>query len=377
MIDKLPPEIIYQVAANLELGSFVSLAKACRRLYNVILNDQSLALRTFLRDTFPSVETPPYWRGASMALVARSRALERHAVTARLVLPPRDTTKIGCQSPSRRDSPTIGYCPVIDSYEYWNGERWLDRTEVLAWGAGDELVMRIKELGSRSHEKWLIFNDLEHTSTYDDICGVHLLKPDNFGWDADEKHLILGRLRGDAIHLAISPDKKTYEHKHNFTTFGQRLSHLDVSGGREPLLAAHLDGDIALYRAIAESEEVNVHPFAAFRSVSGTRCKYSKFLSNRRLALGTGDPAASLSIVNISPEGVHHFWEIGARDLGIENQTFTSRNAKVNAIAPINAQWGGASSSDVFLAGWGDGIVRYEMATTHDLSLPVKMNVSN
>lgn len=158
---ELPQDILYCIAEYLPLESVVCLGRTCRALFVVFLDNKSPFFRAFVRDVYPSIETFPYFREGARALVARSKALERHAVTARFVLPPlRDTAKLGFKWSTRRDNPTIGYRPVIDSYESWNGGRWLDRTEVLAWGAGEEVIIRIRQLGSPRREKWLAFNDL-------------------------------------------------------------------------------------------------------------------------------------------------------------------------------------------------------------------------
>lgn len=364
MISQLPSEIIYHIAAYLPaLSTLLSLARTCRRLYKIILVEDSHVFRHFVKNNFPSIETPAYWKDAAVALTSRSRALDRHALIGRFVVPPRDAAKVGSHQSTRRDNPTIGYRPAIDSYEVWNGEKWADRKEVLAWGAGDEVMMRIKQLGSRKQEKWLVFNDLDHISSYDDICGLRLLRPEQHGKEADREHLIFGRIRGDLVHIVISPDEATYEYKQKFATHGFSIDRMDLSRGSEPVLAAHLDSDsIALYHTA--SEETEVQPFVHIPVVTAgaTRAKYSGFLSSHRLAVGTGGLGNSLSVFTILPERVSICREIGVDELDIENRNGIAQKAHVTAIAPLKMQGVEESSGDVFLAGWGDREVRL-----HDL----------
>ncbi len=48
---------------------------------------------------------------------------------------------------------TMGYRPCIDSYEEMYGA-WGERREVLAWGAGTQIVMRIKTTGAHASALW-------------------------------------------------------------------------------------------------------------------------------------------------------------------------------------------------------------------------------
>jgi hypothetical protein len=48
----------------------------------------------------------------------------------------------------------MGFQPVIDSYEDWTADKWSSRKEVLALGAGAELVVRLKTMGDRAEQMW-------------------------------------------------------------------------------------------------------------------------------------------------------------------------------------------------------------------------------
>lgn len=369
MLTELPAEIIYNIVLHLPAVScLTSLAETCHHLHLLIAAEDSRIFRTFLKTRFPWIEPPPFSKDAARALTSRSRALDKRAVVGRFVVPPKDVIKVGSHRGTRADTPTLGYRPAIDSYEVWNGDFWSDRKEVLAWGAADELIVHIRQTGSKPSDKWVIFNDLDHVSSYDDICGVTLLKSEKFLQDPDKEHLIFGRVRGELVHLSITPDNAAHTYEQEFVTHGSGLERIDLSDGPAPILAAHFDnGSIALYHTA--TEQAKVHPFAhlqtGYEGVS--RNKYSKFLSPTRLAIGTGRMQDSLSIARVTPDSVSLERKIGVDSLDIPSEVRANWrvNANVSAVPPLTAQADGGQSGDVFLAAWGDRAVRL-----HDLRSP-------
>ncbi|KAJ5746564.1 hypothetical protein N7520_011746 [Penicillium odoratum] len=357
MLSQMPSEIVVHVAIYLTtISDLTNLAQTCHRLHKIFNAEESAIFRSFVQEQFPSIPVPPFWKDAARALTARSRALDRLGIIGRFVIPPATTIRIGLNQPRRLDNPTLGYRPSIDSYEIWNGERWADRREVLAWGAGHQLVMRTKQSGSRPKEQWVSFNDLEEASSYDDICGVHLIQPES-DKDTDVEHLIIGRMRGDIVHVALSVDTATHEYKRKFMTSGNLLERTDVA---DHTMAAHFDnGSVALYQL--ENENTKVEPFAwvGLEGDQSRRGRYSKLLSSSRIAMATGQIKDSLSISTVSPNGVCLDREIGLKSLDIEDQVGRSVNAVITAIASLNKHPIAGSPGDVFLATWGDRKIRY------------------
>ncbi|KAJ5713876.1 uncharacterized protein N7483_011057 [Penicillium malachiteum] len=364
MLSDLPSEIIVHIAIYLPtISDIVNLAKTCQRFYKIITAEESSIFRTFIQTRFPHIQTPPFWKGAARALASRSRALDRLGIIGRFVIPPDTATRIGFQEHTRRDNPTLGYRPAIDSYEVWNGECWADRREVLAWGAGHQIFLRSKQTGTRSKEQWVSFNDVEEPTSYDDICGLHLLKPEESKQDPGVENLIFARMRGDLVHLSLSLDAATHEIKRKFTTNGLLLEKTDLISDT---LAAHFDnGSIGLYSLDNDSQEVEPFAWVGDGLDHTRRSRYSKLLSPSRLALATGQVKNSLSINTLSPDGVCVDREIGVESLDLEDQVGRTVHAAVTAIAPLNSHSYAGSPGDVFLATWGDRTIRL-----HDLRSP-------
>ncbi|RDW70588.1 uncharacterized protein DSM5745_08099 [Aspergillus mulundensis] len=367
LLSDLPPEIIYSIATYLPTANaFVCLALTCRRLHEIIASGDWSIFRAFVKSQFYNIPTPPFWKDAARALTSRSRALDRHAVIGRFVTRPSNAEHLGGSSQATRgDNPTHGYRPAIDSYEVWNGSNWHDRREVLAWSDGHELVLQIRQRGSQSAQKSFVFNDLEHISSHDDICGLHLLRPEHHAKTQDREHVMLGRMRGELVHLTIAPESNAYELKQKFQTFGLEIERTDMSDGPESILAAHLsNGTIALYSTTTEEEEVSSFGRLHVHAGSSARYKSSKFLSPNRLAVTTGRPQDAIAISRISQERIALEITIPADFVGTPAMNGLTKRSTVTAIAPLTGQTG-ASSGNTFLAAWGGSAVRLHDLRSH------------
>ncbi|KAL4891663.1 hypothetical protein BDV59DRAFT_181446 [Aspergillus ambiguus] len=364
MLADLPPEIIYLIASYLPtVNALAHLAQTCQHLRKIIAAEDWRICRAFLYHRFPHIDTPPFWKDATQALTSRSRALDKHAVIGRFVVPSRDAVKVGSHRAIRRDNPTHGYRPAIDSYEFWNGTTWEDKKEILAWGAADELILRIRQTGMRHTEKWFVFDDLDHISSHDDICGVHLLRPNHYAKERDKEHVIFGRMRGELVHLAIAPDTATYQYQQSFLTFGVDLERIDLADGPDPILAAHFsNGSIAFYSTTSEDTEVQAFARLRIDPDKVARNKYSKFISPSRFAVATGRLEDTLTVSTISHERLSLDREIGVDSLDLDSQVGLTQKTNVSAVTPLFPQSPQAASGNTFLAAWGDRAVRL-----HDL----------
>lgn len=360
MLSELPSEIVSHIAIFLSSASALThLSLTCRRVYKIIKAQESSLFRAFVQSQFPTTETPPFWKDAACALTSRSRALDRLGVVGRFVVPSEITINIGFHGETRRDNPTLGYRPPIDSYEIWNGSSWADRKEVLTWGAGHRLVTRIKQSGGRPKENWIVFNDIDHVSSYDDICGVHLLEPEHGSKSADIENLIFGRVRGDIVRLAFSPGDANYAYKQRFSTGGLELAATDLSDGTHPLLLAHFDNkSLALYSTDVDDEAVEPLAWIRDDTVSLARSRYAKLLSSSRIAVATKENETSFVISTTSPHGVSPIREFDVNFLDPEGPNGRPPFANASSIAPLNSHRLAGAPGDVFLTAWGDRVVR-------------------
>jgi hypothetical protein len=361
-LSDLPSEIICNIALHIPTANGITrLAQTCRRIYNIISVEESWLFRAFVQTKFPAINTPPFWKDAACALTSRSRAVDRLGVIGRFVILPKSITRIGIQEETRQDNPTMGYRPPIDSYETWNGQSWADRKEVLAWGAGEKLLMRSKQSGKQPRDDWILFNDVDEPSSHDDILGLHVLQPEH-GKEADIENVIFGRRQGDIRHIALSITDASYEYKKTFRTEGLELDETDLMHGSNPILCAQfLQGSTALYHTGTDAEDVQ--PFAWIRPDRSSRGRKAKLLSSSRIAVATMDDKDSLVISRIAQDGIFTEDTIGISSLDVDDKLGHYTCQAISAIAPLNNHPLAGSPGDVFLAAWGDRAVRYDSIT--------------
>lgn len=365
-LSDLPSEIICNIALHIPTANGIArLGQTCRGIYKIIAAEESWLFRAFVQTRFPAIQTPPFWKDAACALTSRSRAVDRLGVIGRFVILPETITRIGIQEETRRDNPTLGYRPPIDSYETWNGETWADRKEVLAWGAGEKLLMRTKQSGKKHRDDWILFNDVDEPSSHDDILGLHLLQPEH-DKGSDTENVIFGRRQGDIRHIALATRDASYEYKKTFRTEGLELNETDLIHGSNPILCAQfLQGSTALYHTSTDEEDVQ--PFAWIRPERSSRSRKAKLLSSSRIAVATMDDKDSLVISRISPDGIFPEDTIGISSLDVVDEFGHYTCQAISAIEPLNNHPLAGSPGDVFLVAWGDRTVRYEVYISYQL----------
>ncbi|EER29229.1 F-box domain containing protein [Coccidioides posadasii C735 delta SOWgp] len=373
----LPSEIIYNIVSYLPtLASITHLSRTCRRLYEVISADHYRILQAFVKSQFPSIETPPFWADAARALTSRSRAFDRRAVIARFILPPDNATRIGNPRTIRTDHPTLGYRPVIDSYEVWYGNAWSARKEVLVWGAGADLVIRIKDYGRKylkvtnnagcpsnasrrrasgtpqDYVSWATFNDLHGVNSWDDISGVHLLGSSHSKWTEDED-IIFGRRNGKLVRTSISAETGSSRLEKSYLTLGGYLEGTDISSGPCRMLAASMNRKSILFFRV-DAEEDEVHPFETLKITAHGLGRYrcSRILCDEKIAVGSDGESDKISVFSFRPNGT-----VKLRDLRVDDDE--PRRAKATTIEPLTlSRVSGGNPGDLFLSGWEDSKTR-------------------
>ena len=405
-LDTLPPELLSQIVAHIDNArTLVQFSLTCKRLHEYTQSD---GFRVFVQNRFPSLQTPPHCREAAHALTTLSRNWDRKAFVARFIAPPKPPPLNGSHKPSARQSQrrvnhqTMGYQPVINSYEVWEGGDWSSRKEVVVWGAGAELVVRKKSTGPGAEQAWHAqettdglrdFDQHHHLNDWfvyrqegtfdgkDDIVSANLIPS-----VCDSEHVIVGRASGLLHSVSIAVHESRSHSIAAYDTRGRSLRSATLSRDSHPLLAACLaDNAVALY----PTEIVENLSEPKTRSAGGGICPLdevaaipqgtpgrtwsSKFLRNDRLAIGRGPSGQPILIYGIGQAG---FSKSPIRALDVRtNETDKvdpfGRTTPVPAtsiypIEPIGpSSMAGGAQGDIFLSGGYDGNVRL-----HDLRTP-------
>jgi hypothetical protein len=374
MFQDLPFEVIQQIIGHLSTASsLVNLSLANRDIHAIISADDYACFRTFVQKRFPTIKTPPLWRDAARVLTSRSRAWDRRAFIARECHPPPDKIYAGGDHPPDHQPPrsSVGYHPVIDSYETWHGPTWSDRKEVLAWGAAGRLRVRTVKDGVTTWTSFGVPDD--HRRQDLDILDVRLLLPHQreSGHDDDGETIVLRRANREIIKVETSSEPDVFVEKSRYVIPSEGASCLDVSKSAHPILAACDDRSIHLHPV--HSSERDVRPTDSVpvrdRSNLSKRKRCVKFLSDTTLAVGVqylqGQDRAPINVYDISPTGLSV--TPLAESLCYPDSHFPiwGRHS-ANVITPLDdVATGSRRPGELFLSGWTDGIARL-----HDTRVP-------
>lgn len=403
MFSELPYELLIQIVTHLPTAqSLLHLSLTCRRLHEYVERE---GYRVFVQSRISSLNAPPYWKDAAHALTTLSRAWDRKAFIARYIEPPVTVVRLprGRQDTnygrSRRHQ-TIGYQPVIDSYEDWTADDWSSRHEVLAWGAGAGLLVRLKTMGHAAEQmwqdagndvetlakfdqhhhmfEWLAYKEDGHLEGRDDITSVNLLRPGKGTQQLSsgtEEEVVVGRASGELALLSLSASKERSCIRQRYITDDRPVRSATVSKSENVLVAACVsDTALALYPLQSSDTDVSpVSEIAVIPSGKPGRTWSTRFLTHDHLAVGLGPSIEPIHVYNITPAGIfseplRKFGTAGADvkmfgdDRVDTTGCTTSGTSSVYPIVPLAASsQAGGREGDLFLSGWYDGVVRYAL----------------
>ncbi|CAO2655821.1 Nn.00g046240.m01.CDS01 [Neocucurbitaria sp. VM-36] len=388
----LPNEILSLITGYLEHPRDVLyLSLASRRLSEFAKLD---GWKAFLRGRFALSGLESDARNSVHGLTTLYRNWDRKGFVARYLEPSVKTTSLNSWQSKRWKGPqgqTMGYQPSIDSYEEMYGG-WGERREVLAWSAGTQIVMRVRETGLnidkiRQQEEdvdqgpdqtwnYDAFNHLNSWFTYkipgsfegrDDITSLKLLRPHQR--DMDFEDIVFGTASGQLSLLSVSSERgETLEQQ--YETGRRAVGSTSISSSSSPMLAVTLgDSSLALYPIDRDSiSDQPVDPTTQITPIipgarSG-RLWSCHFLSKDKVAVGLGPSYEPIQIYGLAPGGLlsepirtfnleSKFWQGSRVDMSPQRSTSIY---PILAI-PSTAQ-GGSDAGNTFLTGGYDGIIR-------------------
>ena len=393
-LDELPVELLSHIVAHCENARTLrDLSLTSKRLYQFVRSD---GFRVFVQNRFPSILSPPYWQDAAHALTTLSRNWDRKAFIAKTIAPPNlqlfeNAADRATRRPNRRrQQQTMGYQPVIDSYEEWSGGSWSSRKEMLVWGAGAELMIRCRKMGDLAEQEWHAHKSIRRQSVFDqhhhmhdwsvykmtgsvdgrdDITSANLLRCTDEG----PEHIFVGRASGSLAHISVSIQDSTSAIACTYSTSGRPVRSATLSTGLRPTLAACLaDSAVALYSTDVAGRDIEpLDEVAAVPPGAPGRTWSSKFLHHDRLAIGRGPSGQPILVYGITQTG---FSRTPLRRFDVQAETseemdFPPTTANTTSVYPIipvaPSSLAGGAEGDIFLSGGYDGNIRL-----HDLRSP-------
>lgn len=392
-LERLPTELLALIVSYFETArTLLHLSITCKKLHGFIEND---GFRVFVQNRFPSIQIPPYWKDATHAMTTLSRNWDRRAFVARYLAPgpgntrahPRHNRDVGIRTlpPGIQ---TMGYRPVIDSYEEWTGNAWSSRKQILAWGAGPSLFLRLKRikdstnptsrhassqeqnqsiLDQHYHEStWTELKDSRFTQMKDDITSVNLLRSRQKPKD-DHEYVVIGRANGVLNLVSVST---TDFHKVNLTEFetkNRAVKSATISEPLDPLLAVCLsDSSLALYRV--QTNKGYTEPCDETTTIAAgkpVKTWSARFLRHNRLAIGLGPSEEPVQVYDVRPDGLSKdpIRRFSIEKAGRETTELGNLKGVLTSVYPIvpvaPSSSAGGAEGDIFLSGGHDGSVRY------------------
>ena len=320
----------------------------------------------------PCWKTSPFWKDAAHALTGLSKNWDRRAIIAQDLVPNLAFMRAGQQQGRQ----TMEYQSVIDSYEEWLGGNWSSRKQVVVWGAGSELFLRVKNMGNmapRAQQEvfvegepdscvdqhghrsvWAAHMDGKFDEGIDDIISINLL-PSLGSPAGNREFMVVGRASGDLSLLSVSISGSKNRIIIRYDTAHRRLQSATVNKASNPFLAACFsDCSLALYSVHPENRSPQSFDETVITaSTRSARPWSTRFLRSDRLAVGFGPSHDSIYIYGVKPEG---FSKDPIRKFAFSSTTIESTYAFAPTTPSFSAD---GDAGDIFVSGGHDGKARF------------------
>ena len=386
----LPPELLAQIVMYVDTARAIfHLALTCRKAHAFVESD---GFRIFVQTRFPYIKPPikassSFWKEAALGLTSLARNWDRKAFIAWSLDRPKEVSRDRRNQRTRGRPPqsgqTLGFTPVIDSYDAWYGGDWTSRKEVVAWGAGAALCIRSKTMGKNKGHEWqtsdsrhlkgvnthkqryayAIYNKKGANEGPDDITSVNLLQQRCLN---DPEHMIIGRASGDLALISLSTETCQSKVLTSYETQGRSVRTTTTKSESNALLAASLaSSTIALYPIDPTSSQVHPVSQVSTNLSDKSRTWSSRFLGHDRLVVGLGPSQQPLHVYRIGQGEIlqecmpmlDRSDDIADTQLDLPGENGVRGPTSIYSLAPIDVSSpAGRAEGDVFLSGGYDGL---------------------
>ncbi|KAF2853175.1 hypothetical protein T440DRAFT_390946 [Plenodomus tracheiphilus IPT5] len=397
-LSALPNEILSLITSHLERPrDLLHLSLASRRLSEFAKLDGWKAL---LRGRFGVLGLDSDAQTSVHGLTTLYHNWDRRGFLAKYVVPPAKVTSLNdWRTATWRDprGQTMGYQPSLDSYEEMYGG-WNERREVLAWSAGTQIALRIRETGlnidkireagdasTESQDQAMGYDTFGHLNSWymykvpesfegrDDITSLKLLRTEQR--DMAYETIIYGTASGDLTALSVSPDQEDTALK-QYDTGGRAIGSIAISQSSSPMIAATLgDSSMAVYSVGRDTiSDDPVEPLSQVTPVtSSSRIWSCNFLSDTTVMIGLGPCHRPIQVYEITPDGFSST-PLRSFDMDLNDRLYAGITVRQTCVYPTlplpQDAHGGSRAGQTFLSGGYDGFIRL-----HDMRSPSSFEV--
>jgi hypothetical protein len=365
-LESLPDELILDIVQHLDTARDVAHLGGTSKHAHAVINQSGW--RSFVRAKFPSMNIPSGALTGWNAVADRLTYLDRCWDSRGLSL-----TVYGEKSPARakrreftRSRQSVNFHTVIDATTLSSTQE-----EMLAYGAGENLVFRRKETNGKGQDRWSKLGGREtgYAAGTGDVTAISIIQRQQF------PEVVVGRATGDLQLLSAGDETLSNAPQQFLPTHDNSNQSKTPSTRKSPgqravswtewqpdgkLLASCRSSILTLYN-LSDTEETTLKP-VLFYDVSKdspadeiSLLRSVKFMSQDVVACGLGGSSEPLRWAKIRPTGIEFFnaaKKSKISDTG-DAGTSTERSAEkttVRSIQPVTAM-----NENLLLSAWDDG----------------------
>ncbi|KAL6892835.1 hypothetical protein HDV57DRAFT_200454 [Trichoderma longibrachiatum] len=362
----LPDDLILDIVQHLDTARDVAHLGGISRHAHAVINQSGW--RSFARAKFPSIDAPAGLLGGWNAVADRLTYLDRCWDTRAFYLTVY-AEKAAPARPKRRDfarnRQSVNFHSVIDAATLLSTQE-----ELLAYGAGENLVLGRKGVCGKDQSRWSKLGGREtgYAAGTGDVTAISIIERQQF------PEVVVGRADGDLQLLSVG-DETLSEAPQSFASIhdsadaakapltrrspGQRAVSWTEWQPEAKLLASCRSSVLTLYN-LSDAEEAALKP-VLFYDVSKdssadevSLLRSVKFMGQDVLACGIGGSSEPLRWAKIRPTGIEFTHAAKSvrlsEDGGFAESGRLAEKTTVRAIQPVSRM-----NQNLLLSAWDDG----------------------
>ena len=389
-LETLPDELLLDVLGHLATARDIStLGATSRRTHSLLQRD---GWRSFVRQAFPSLTIPvpsgekTDWEWSRLAdrLTYLDRCWEKRAFLIHNFSEEQQQQqqRRGQTSRGSQGRQSVSFYPVLDARLLSSSSSSSSSSppggdELVAWGAGQDLVTRLKPAGGKQSEQWsrLEGHEAGYASGFGDVTAVSIIER------GGAPEILVGRANGDLALLqaaagddfgsvsqtlamrfppengSMTPSRKSPGQMAISWTEWLPEANLLATCRHSTLMLHDLNENTGQEASLLPIEQHDLSDDASGDEMSFVRS--AKFLGRDTVACALGGSRRPLRWGKITPTGLELFDAADNPSLldYVASQSEVSLNEKttVRAIETV----GRGSSESLLLSAWDDGTFRY------------------
>ncbi|RFU75541.1 hypothetical protein TARUN_6704 [Trichoderma arundinaceum] len=368
-LGSLPDDLILDIVQHMDTARDVAHLGSTSRHTHAVINQSGW--RSFVRAKFPSINIPPGtvtgWNAVADRLTYLDRCWDSRGFYLTVY------GEKGPARPKRREFPrsrqSVNFHSVIDATTLSSTHE-----EMLAYGAGENLILRRKETGGKGRDSWIKLGGREtgYAAGTGDVTAISIIERQQ------SPEVVVGRATGDLQLLSVGDETLSNASQSFLPTHdasnqsknplarkspGQRAISWTEWQPDAKLLASCRSSILTLYN-LSDTEEETLKPVLYYDVSKDSSAdeisllRSVKFMSQDVIACGLGGCSEPLRWAKIRPTGLEFFnaarnSRICGNDTAVGPTRTSTEKTTVRSIQPVTTM-----NENLLLSAWDDGTHR-------------------